>query len=133
MGRRENYERQHKEIREVANSIKVEIKKKDIDFRKVAGELNKLAGQLNVHLKSEDKFLYPELENNKDEKISQTALKFDKEMRGIADIFMEFKGKYNIANKIENDTEGFLKQEKVILEVLFKRMEREEKELYIYI
>ncbi|OQY08784.1 MAG: hypothetical protein B6I28_04160 [Fusobacteriia bacterium 4572_132] len=133
MGRRENYERQHKEIREAANTIITESKKKDIDFRNAAASLNKLAGLLSIHLKSEDKFLYPELENSSDEKISKTALTFDNEMREILDVFTKYKNNYNIARKIEDDLEGFKTEGKKIIEALFKRMEREEKELYIYI
>ena len=55
------FHRQHKDIYNAMDEIIKVISSDEIDAMKLARLINRLAGQLNIHLSSEDKFLYPRL------------------------------------------------------------------------
>ena len=85
-----NYIRQHNEISEVLDQIKLLIDKDVVSNATQLAELiNNLAGKLKIHLTMEDKYLYPSLKNEIVSK--QIALKFEEEMGNISVIFNEFK------------------------------------------
>ena len=125
-----NYIRQHNEISEVLDQIKLLIDKDVVSNAKQLAELiNNLAGKLKIHLTMEDKYLYPSLKNEIVSK--QIALKFEEEMGNISVIFNEFKLKYNTTNKIETNSKNFKVDIVKLLFLLENRLNKEEKELYI--
>lgn len=87
-----------------------------------------LAGKLQIHLSSEDKYLYPAL--LKDEKFKDTAEHYIKDMGGILSEFTEFKNKYNTKSRIEANEAGLVRDTKAIVTAIETRMRKEERGIY---
>jgi len=125
-----NYQRQHKDIEEVMEKIYEIINKNEIEecSSELAVNINKLAGKLQIHLNSEDKFLYPNL--LKDEKTKDISQKYIDEMGGMLVKFTGYKEKFNTTNKIKTNKNYVVVETKAILGSIEERMKREENELY---
>lgn len=132
---RDTYIKHHEEIRELMSNIEKLIKEKQLEKNAdiIARQVAVLAGKVSIHLSLEDKYLYPKLAESTEEKIRSLALRYQKQMGGIASNFVAYKDKYNTkpevlegAAKIEKETEAMFKE-------LRNRIEKEEQELYQYI
>ncbi|MEG1255486.1 hemerythrin domain-containing protein [Clostridium sp.] len=125
-----NYQRQHKDIEEVIEKIYEIINQNEIEecSSELAININKLAGKLQIHLNSEDKFLYPNL--LKDEKTKDISQKYIDEMGGMLVKFTSYKEKFNTTNKIKTNKNYVVVETKAILGSIEERMKREENELY---
>jgi hemerythrin-like domain-containing protein len=93
-------------------------------------DINTLAGKLNIHMRTEDKFLYPQLINSKDDKLKKVAIEYSEEMGNIYMIFNEFKNQFNTKNKILNDKDKFLMEIRRVLSLLKNRIDKEDINLY---
>ena len=93
-------------------------------------DINTLAGKLNIHMKTEHKFLYPELINSSNTNLRNISKEYSEEMGSIHIIFTEFKNQFNTKNKILNDKDKFLIESKKVLKLLENRIEKEDKSLY---
>lgn len=125
------FHRQHKDIYNAMDEIIKVISSDEIDAMKLARLINRLAGQLNIHLSSEDKFLYPRLLD--DEKVSDMARSYIDEMGHILKEFTEYREKYNTKTKVLVDINKTVIETKSILKKIRKRMNKEEGELYLLI
>ncbi|WP_258049705.1 hemerythrin domain-containing protein [Clostridium weizhouense] len=124
--------RQHKEILEEVNHIDKIINKSDYieHLNEFVTHINKLAGKLNVHLASEDKFLYPSLINGNDNNLKTLANLYMTEMGNISNTFTNYKDNHNTKNKINTNISGFVHETNMILKEIKKRISKEESELY---
>ena len=95
--------------------------------------INKLTGVINMHLASEDSFVYPKLLEHPDNAIKTITHAYMNEMCGIAARYTEFHTKYKTPSKILADVEGFKTAFKMIRDAFILRMDREEKELYTFL
>lgn len=129
----ENYMRQHKDILEVTSSMKEIVNKGKIleNSKELALKVNMLAGKLKIHLGTEDKHLYPKLKSNTSTK--DIAITFENEMGHIAETFVKYKEAFNIPVKIERNIENFKSDTIAILNTIERRIDKEERELYINI
>lgn len=127
-----NLIRQHVDIRDEIKYINEVVDKSSIELNTmdIASRINKLAGKLQVHLMSEDKFLYPSLINGKDLELREMATLYMDEMGKISEVFKEYKNKFNTKNKIEANKEGFFQETKIILKEIEQRIDKEENGLY---
>lgn len=127
-----NLERQHGEIKELFSKIKQEINSNDIEgnLDSLVRDINTLAGKLNIHMSSEDKFLYPTLVESKDEQLKQIAKQYSEEMGSIHIEFNNYKNKFNTKNKIMGNIAGFLKESNEITKILENRISKEDMHLY---
>ena len=127
-----NLERQHLEIKDSVLIIKQGVNSKDINTNIdiLVREINILAGKLNIHMNSEDKFLYPTLIKSDDKDLKQIAKQYSEEMGSIHTGFNSFKSKFNTKTKILSDVDGFLKESKEIIKLLEERISKEENHLY---
>jgi hypothetical protein len=127
-----NLDRQHRTIMEEINLIEKEIIKDimDINPSEAALHISRLAGQLKIHLREEDDFLYPQLMNSTDSGIKKLANQYISEMGDLAAEYITFKNKYNIASKIRENRERFLTEGKIIITALRNRIEKENCGLY---
>lgn len=127
-----NLERQHIEIRESVSKIKQGINSNDIKgaLDILVREINTLAGKLNIHMNSEDKFLYPALIESNDNQLKQIAKQYIEEMGNIHAGFNNYKNKFNTKSKIINDVDGFLRESKGIIKLLEERVTKEDMHLY---
>ncbi|WP_027623561.1 hemerythrin domain-containing protein [Clostridium lundense] len=127
-----NLKRQHLEITELVNTIKsLSISGESMDEgTEIAKNINILAGKLKIHLNSEDKHLYPDLLKSNDLTVKSISEAYIKEMSNICNEFIEFKNKYNTKSKLLKNKEEFLKESEIIFDLLEKRINREDGELY---
>lgn len=96
----------------------------------IAELINKTTGVLNMHLASEDSFVYPKLLESSDTRVRSITQRYMDEMTKIADAYLAFHKKYNTPSKILADPAEFKQTFKKVRDALLLRMEREEKELY---
>lgn len=132
MSRINTYVRQHEQIREIAeeilNIININTLKENSD--NVRRLLARLAGNIKLHLTIEDESLYPDLLGDGDEKVRDTAKKFQNEMGDINTKFSEYILKWRTVRQIEDSNSGFADETKKLFSVIFERIEKENKELY---
>lgn len=131
----DNLNRQHDTIKDEIAFLESELGKvaSSIDANEVALHINKLAGQLKIHLLEEDKFLYPELLKGDDKEIQEMTNLYIREMGDLASEYDKFKAKYNTASKIKGNIELFITEAKEVVKVLKARITKEDKELYYLI
>ncbi len=127
-----NLNRQHDSIMAELVLLEEEVKKgsKAFDTTKAALHISKLAGLLKIHLLEEDRFLYPDLFKSPDEEIKKLAQSYDKEMGSLAEEYSEFKSSYNVGAKLKGKEDVFLEDAKKMIEVLKRRISKENTELY---
>jgi hemerythrin-like domain-containing protein len=128
----ENLNRQHETIKREINFIEKEIKKgsSSVNVAETALHISRLAGLLKIHLLEEDQFLYPGLLGCQDDEIENMASVYMNEMGNLASEYTEFKNKYNISSKIKGNVDIFISDAKRIMDVLNKRIQKEDSELY---
>lgn len=126
-----NLTRQHIEILKMIYDIKELINKDlEVECSEIAKNINLLSGKLRIHLESEDKFLYPNLLKNENEKIKNIAKCYIDEMGDILSIFNNYKNQFNTRSKIINNKDKFIINTKEVFDKIEKRMESEDRELY---
>ncbi|NFG63416.1 MULTISPECIES: hemerythrin domain-containing protein [unclassified Clostridium] len=125
-----NFKRQHIEICDIIKKIEEIIIKDDISdyFDELASNINKLSGKLQIHLNTEDKFLYPNL--LKDDNVKHIAQKYVDEMGGILIQFISYKDKFNTKIKLKENKNHIVSETNSILLKITRRMNKEENELY---
>ena len=117
-------------LRQLTNLVNGTIDKANAPL--IAELINKTTGVLNMHLASEDHFVYPKLLESSDEKIRSITRSYMNEMAGIADSYLAFHKKFNTPSKILADIDEFKRTFKKVRDALLMRMDREEKELYTF-
>ena len=98
--------------------------------RETSSVISKMSGILNVHLASEDKYLYPALQKNTDPAIRQTAVRFSNEMGSLSTVYASYRNRFMLTSQIEADPDGFLQETTKILAALIARFQKEDNELY---
>jgi len=131
----ENLNRQHVTITSEISFIEQEISKgiDVMNITEIALHINKLAGQLKIHLLEEDKFLYPNLLKNDNREIQDLANQYISEMGNLANAFTEYKNAFNISSKIKDNLSIFIKDTKNTLDALKFRIAKEDNQLYRFI
>ena len=128
----ENYLEQHVKIKTQIGVIKklaIENTLKE-NAVKIGTEISRLAGIINIHLSSEDKFMYPKMIASENVKVKNTAMVYQNEMGNLLKVFTAFKEKYNTKPKIIENERFFTADLKEIVAQLLTRMNKEEQELY---
>ncbi len=122
---------QHRNIKEEIRILRELLDENFLEnASKIALHINTLAGKIKIHLMSEDKYLYPELQEHSDIKVRHLATSYQREMGMLAQYFAEFKELYNTQSKIRRNQENCPKDLKAILNMIEKRIEKEEGGLY---
>lgn len=96
------------------------------DFATVRWRLNHV---LSVHLAQEDRHLYPALQRSRDAATRALASRFAKEMGSLADSHRVYCTRWP-REEIEADWAGYARETRTIMQLLRKRIRREELELY---
>lgn len=124
--------RQHQEIGAVMSKIENMLEQQNLEEKAFDISLNigLLSGKLVTHLDAEDKFLYPKLISDQNEKTSATSQKFMQEMGGLVDVFVNYKKEYMIAGNIKKQPEKFIIDTRSVFSAVKKRVMAEENELY---
>jgi KaiC/GvpD/RAD55 family RecA-like ATPase/hemerythrin-like domain-containing protein len=123
--------KEHEKILFLAKNLGSFLEGKEISKTNCMLSLLNLKRILEKHLNLEDRELYPAIEESKDVKIRAVGKKFSKEMLGISKVAFNFLNKYSEL-KVESlgKDEKFKKELGVILDVVGKRIDAEEKILF---
>lgn len=92
--------------------------------------LAQLSGILTAHFKSEDRLLYPSLNNHQDKNVSEAALRYWMEMREVTPVVTTFLETWRRAGAIEREAQLFVSQSTGVFTALKQRIQAEENELY---
>lgn len=132
MGVTDNLRKHHKELLDTTSklSILLQVDRLRNDAANARGLLSMLAGKLAVHLVMEDKSLYPHFLTHKDERIRSLAHQYINEMGMVRESFEAYSKRWSTSAKIQDNPEDFIKETKGILNILLKRIEKEDYELY---
>lgn len=132
MAQLDNLLRQHKDIMDEVKHIEDILNKSDYEnfLGDLAIHISLLAGKLKIHLTNEDKFLYPDLLNNQNDKIKKMATEYINEMGQISELYTNYKNQFNTKSKIDGNINTFLKQSHDIISAIKVRISKEENELY---
>ncbi|RKD31937.1 hemerythrin domain-containing protein [Thermohalobacter berrensis] len=124
--------RQHEDIDKIVNNILDTIKKNKVEEKSkdISKDISILAGKLKIHLKEEDRWLYPNIAESDNPKLREFHKTYKNEMENIFDLFMSYKAKYNTKSKILSNVDKFIEESKKVLTILMKRLEKENTELY---
>jgi len=112
-------------VKEEANSENIAI-----NLDTLVKNINTSAGEVKIHINSEDKFLYPALINGKDQNLKQIAKEYSDEMGNIYTEFTNYKNEFNTKTKILNDSDKVSKESNRIIKLLENRISKEDMHLY---
>lgn len=128
----ESYRNQHVEVRALAARIEKLLNPTTIsaDPAPVAAVIQNLFGKFGVHLAIEDAALYPRMVSHADAGLRSAAGNFQKEMGGLKVEFDAYRRRWPGPSAISRDPSGFVAETNKVLEVLKRRIDREESELY---
>lgn len=128
----EQLKKQHAAIEEELKSILDLTMEENFSERlsDITLHINKLAGQLNIHLMSEDDFMYPALKASKEPEVREMAGAYSQDMGDLVVDFQNYKVKFNTRNKVLAAQEEFRPATKVILKRIQTRIDKENRNLY---
>lgn len=132
MSRTENFRKQHDEILAIARQINglLQPAQMEQNAAEVRTLLSHLSGKLSVHLAMEDKSLYPSLIGHTDAHVKSVAKSYSDEMGSLAGGFKAYLDKWSNATVIRADANHFITETKALFNLLSKRIQRENTELY---
>lgn len=128
-------EKQHISIKEEIETIENMSGKAGYEdnLMEITLHINKLAGLLNIHLLSEDDYMYPALKESTDAELKAMAESYSLEMGDLVTEFTAYKNRYNTKNKVLADGKDFLPMTKEVLNKIKSRIEKEDNKLYALI
>ena len=132
MARTDKFRLQHNELLTLASELQAQLNEEALskDGTEARRCLGSLMGKLTLHLSTEDKVLYPELETHKDPAVAALARRFASEMKTTAASVVAYNGKWNTPSVIKANARGFIQETKDVVKVLADRIKRENQELY---
>ena len=89
-----------------------------------------ISSTIRLHLAVEDRMLYPALQAGSNAELARLGAQFQQEMGEIASRFMLFVRRWNTAERIAADPEGFRAEANVALRSVYERMRREDRDFY---
>ncbi len=127
-----HYLEQHDRIKEELSDLKILLAKQDLEQNaaELAFHISGLAGKLNIHLTSEDQYLYPFFFKGNDVNLVNKAHEYQNEMGNLLADFTVFKNTFNTKIKILSDRDRFINESNGIILSIEQRMDKEEKDLY---
>ena len=85
---------------------------------------------IKLHLAVEDKALYPALQRSGDATLARLGQQFQDDMGPIAQAFDGFARRWNTAERLRSDPQGFRNDANTVLKRVYERMQRENREFY---
>ena len=134
MGRTDRFREDHstflKQVTQINSYLSDEDKVKN-SAAEIRTILSQLAGAVRLHLATEDQTLYPALAKSSDATVARMARSFQVEMGGIKQAFDDYSKKWATPASIQANPKDFIKETKSLFDVLGKRINRENNELYV--
>ncbi|MDD2881108.1 MAG: hemerythrin domain-containing protein [Rhodoferax sp.] len=89
-----------------------------------------MSGVIKLHLAVEDQVLYPALRNSNNAVLARMGTKFQDDMGAIASAYMGFAARWNQADNVAREPEGFRKDANSVLKTVYARMHKEDTVFY---
>lgn len=89
-----------------------------------------MSSTIKLHLAVEDRVLYPALRQGADGDLARLGAQFQSEMGTIAATYMDFARRWNTAEQVRRDPDGFRADANVVLRSVYERMLREDRDFY---
>lgn len=132
MARTDRFRQQHNELLTLATELQAHLREDALSKDGSAARtcLNKLMGKLTMHLTTEDKVLYPDLEAHKDPAVATLARRFAVEMKSTTAAVVAYNNRWATPSSIKANARAFIKETKDVIGILADRIKRENQELY---
>lgn len=85
---------------------------------------------IKLHLAVEDQILYPALRSGNNAVLARMGTRFQNEMGTIASAYMVFAERWNQADKVSKDPDGFRSDANSVLKTVHARMQKEDTVFY---
>ena len=89
-----------------------------------------MSGTIKLHLAVEDQALYPALQRGGNAELARLGRQYQSEMASIASAYDAFARRWNTAENVRRNAEGFRNEANVVLRRVFERMQREDHDFY---
>ncbi len=89
-----------------------------------------IGSTIKLHLAIEDQALYPALQRSGNAELAQLGKTFQTNMGPIAQAFEGFARRWNTAERLRKDPEGFRDDANIVLRALYQRIQQENVEFY---
>ena len=89
-----------------------------------------MSSTIRLHLAVEDRLLYPALQSGGNAELARLGAQFQREMGEIASSYMAFARRWNTAERVATDPEGFRAEANMALRRVYERMRREDRDFY---
>jgi iron-sulfur cluster repair protein YtfE (RIC family) len=89
-----------------------------------------MSSVIKMHLAAEDRMLYPALQKSGNRGLASLGTHFQDDMRAIHTAYVEFAQRWNTAERIVGDVEGFRADANRVLKSVYERMRREDRDFY---
>ena len=96
----------------------------------IARRIVAMSSTIKLHLAVEDRVLYPALRNGSDPGLARLGAQFQQEMGAIASAYMAFARRWNTADGVKQNPEGFRADANAVLRTVYERMQREDRDFY---
>lgn len=132
MARTTKFREQHNDLLKAAGELKSQLNANELAKDGTAARrcVGALMGKLILHLTTEDKVLYPELEAHKDPAVANMARRFSNEMKTTAKAVTAYNEKWATPSAIKAKPADFVAETEKLIQVLADRIKRENQELY---
>ena len=89
-----------------------------------------MSGSIKLHLAVEDQVRYRVLQRGGNADLARMGCQYQSEMASIASAYDAFARRWNTAENVRRDAEGFRSEANVALRRVFERMQREDHDFY---
>ena len=96
----------------------------------IAEGIIKMSVVIKLHLAVEDQALYPTLQRSEDAELIQLGRMYQNDMVPLARAYDVFARRWNTAQRLQDDAEGFRADANNVLRLLHARIQRENLEFY---
>ncbi len=132
MARTDKFRQEHCQMVRLIAELQLTLNESRIalDASEARACVSRLLGKLTLHLESEDKTLYPELEKSSDPNVVSLATRFAREMREVAPNVAAYGKRWPTSASIMANPRAFIFETKSLTSTLAARLQREDRELY---
>jgi hypothetical protein len=92
--------------------------------------LMRMSATIKLHLAVEDRVVCPAFAKSGRTELAALGRLYQDEMGDLAKVYTEFAHRWNLAERVAMDPEGFRTESNAVFKALFLRTRREESELY---
>ena len=89
-----------------------------------------MSSTIKLHLAVEDQVLYPALQRGDNPDLARLGRQYQSEMASIASAYDAFARRWNTAENVRRNAQGFRDEANVVLRRVFERMQREDHDFY---